>query len=85
MKLFKKIVQVLKGNSKDQTLVKSHCPNCWGHQEYGHSICEPIDKENIDLNNIDRKKGWIEAYAIRNFSGFERIKNRLSTSCVHSN
>jgi len=48
---------------------QGYCPNCWGRQEYEGKFLEAMQKENIDLNNIDLKKGWIQAYATRNFEG----------------
>ena len=57
------------------------CPNCWGRQEYGGKILEAIRHENIDLNNLDSKTGWVQAYAVRNFEGIKLHKKGEVLEC----
>ncbi|TNE56382.1 MAG: hypothetical protein EP344_12660 [Bacteroidetes bacterium] len=47
-----------------------YAPNSWGRQQYGGRFLN-LEQENIDLNNIDRKKGWILGYATRYFEGLK--------------
>ena len=47
------------------------CPNCWGKQEYEGAFLEAVQKEQIDLNNVREKKGWIQAHAARYFEGIQ--------------
>lgn len=59
--------------SKDKTerAPEGFCPNCWGRQEYEGNFYKALKNENIDLNNIDEKKGWIEAYVARHLEGIQ--------------
>lgn len=57
------------------------CPNCWGRQEYQGQFNEDIKKEEITLNNIDQKKGWIEAYAAKNLHGIRLQKKGNKIVC----
>ena len=50
---------------------EKQCPNCWGYQEYEGKFLSTLQKENIDLNNLKEKKGWIQEYAIKHFEGIK--------------
>lgn len=50
------------------------CPNCWGKQEYGGNFYEAVEKEQIDLNNVNERKGWIQAYATEHLEGIKLHK-----------
>ncbi len=72
MKLLDAIKKFL-GN-KDATKIEApegHCPNCWGRQEYNGQLMDAIVQENIDLNNLNEKVGWIQAYATQHFEGIK--------------
>jgi protein-arginine kinase activator protein McsA len=58
-------------NGKVQSPPTEVCPNCWGRQEYGGAFYEAVKAEGIDTNNIDAKKGWIQAYAETHLTGIE--------------
>lgn len=81
----KSIIEFIKkffNNSTDDTTApEGYCPNCWGRQEYGGQFREAINNEKIDLNNIDQKRGWIDAYAKKNFQGIKLRENDGSTYC----
>ena len=62
-------VKKLFGRGQSLNVVKENCPNCWGRQEYLNQILESSSRENIDLNNINRKKGWIVGYVEKHFIG----------------
>ena len=68
----KKSTQVAKSS-------KRYYPNCWGRQAYANNYREPRFRENIDLNNITQKKGWIQAHVARYFEGiqFRSLRERI--------
>jgi hypothetical protein len=69
-------------------VIEGYCPNCWGYQEYQGKIYDAAEKANVDLNNVEKVKGWIQGYAEKNFQGlkFEK-RNGVDTcpACVSSN
>ena len=75
MNVFNSIKNVLlaisKGNSKDTITPEGICPNCWGRQEYQGKFYEAIENENVNIDNIVKKKGWIDAYASEFLSGIQ--------------
>jgi len=82
MNLFNRIKTALLGNSKSIETPDEFCPNCWGRQEYGGKVYDAIKTEDINLKNIDKKKGWIEAYSIQRLEGIKLQKrNDSSTVC----
>lgn len=50
---------------------EGYCPNCWGEQQYEGKFRDVLEKEHIDLNNVEENLGWIEAYVIENFEGIK--------------
>lgn len=58
-----------------------YCPNCWGRQEYGGEFYEAIYKEDINLNNVEEKKGWIQAYALENLEGIKLDTSANPMTC----
>ena len=71
MTILEKIKALLAGKKDPKQIPESHCPNCWGRQEYEGAFLEAVHQEQIDLNNIDQKKGWVDAYAVRHFEGIK--------------
>ena len=69
MNLFNSVTAFLKGEKKTIEAPEGVCPNCWGRQEYQGKMLEAVRHEHIDLNNVNEKKGWIQAYATQNFEG----------------
>lgn len=68
------LAKIKKLFSKKETSIEApeeYCPNCWGKQEYGGQFYEALVNENIDLNNVEEKKGWIQAYAARHLEGIK--------------
>lgn len=57
-------------NTKGET-PEGYCPQCWGRQEYEGKFYEAVHKEKVDLNNINEKKGWINAYVTQNLEGIK--------------
>lgn len=70
----------LTGN-KSEEAPEMHCPNCWGRQEYEGKFIEAINQEQIDLNNLNEKKGWIQDYAVRKFEGIKLQKTQDYFQC----
>ncbi len=59
-----------------------YCPNCWGRQEYQNQIIEAAMSQKIDLNNVGKHKGWIQAYAERNLLGLQLdVSNGRCKTC----
>jgi len=71
MKLLEAITAFLKGEKKKIEVPDGYCPNCWGRQEYEGEFLKAIHHENIDLNNVNAKKGWIQAYAAERLEGIK--------------
>lgn len=81
MTIFQRIKDFLEGNKSSIDTPEAFCPNCWGHQEYEGRIKEAVRTEQIDLNNIDQKKGWIDAYATKYFEGIRLRKVKGEFLC----
>lgn len=73
--MIQKLLDFLKKTKLEQNTdaPEGFCPNCWGRQEYGGKFYEAIVAEKINLNNIDQKKGWVQAYADKNLSGINLV------------
>ena len=71
MNLIQVIRNYLARQRKSGETPEGYCPNCWGRQEYEGKFLQALQQENIDLNNIDQKAGWIQAYATKNFEGIK--------------
>lgn len=72
--------------NKDQgpvEVIEGYCPNCWGTQEYQNQIIVAAKKDNIDLNNISAKKGWIQAYAAQHLTGLRIQYGTKKSGCIH--
>jgi len=61
---------------------KDYCPNCWGKQEYQGKIVEAAEKANVDLNNIEEQRGWIQAYAAKHLQQLKLRKDDGKTCSV---
>ena len=84
MNVFKSIKEFLSVKRENNATPEGICPNCWGRQKYEGEFFKAIHKEKIDLNNIDLKKGWIEAYAAKNLTGIlmkEEGTTQICPSC----
>lgn len=67
--------------SKKIEAAPGYCPNCWGRQEYQNQIKSAARKEQIDLNNLDQKIGWIQAYAAKNLNPIKLIDANGKSIC----
>lgn len=68
-----------KADGKEDIAPKGFCPNCWGKQEYAGKFYEAVAKEQIDLNNINERKGWIQAYSTEHLEGIKLEKTEKGT------
>ena len=51
---------------------KAGIPNGWGRQNY-HQKNQTVEyNEQLDLNNIKEKKGWIQAYVAEKLNGIQK-------------
>ena len=71
MRLLEVVKQFLSKKEEKIAAPEGFCPNCWGRQEYQGEFLKAIHHENIDLNNVNEKKGWIQAYAAQQFEGIK--------------
>lgn len=74
--LSKLIKSIASGQATKEITPEGFCPNCWGRQEYQGKFYEAIENNNIDINNISDKKGWIDAYASEFLSGIQLQPNK---------
>ena len=81
MGLLQSIKDYFAGNSQELEAPETHCPNCWGRQEYAGKFLEALDQEKIDLNNADAKQGWIQGYATRHFEGIKLKETDDAFAC----
>lgn len=70
-----------KPTNTDFKVPEDLCPNCWGSQEYEGNFYEAIKSEGIDTNNIEQKKGWIQAYAEKHLTGIQLKKKGNKLIC----
>ncbi|MFK7947403.1 MAG: hypothetical protein AB8G11_07435 [Saprospiraceae bacterium] len=63
-----------KAEGNENVAPEGFCPNCWGKQEYGGHFYEAVEKEQIDLNNVNERKGWIQAYTTERLEGIKLHK-----------
>ncbi len=81
MAIFDVVVRFLTNKGAKMEVLSTHCPNCWGRQEYEGRFLQTLSEEKIDLNNVKEKKGWIQAYAARHFEGIKLRKTKDYFEC----
>lgn len=57
------------------------CLNCWGRQEYSGNFYEAVKTEADDTLNLEKRKGWIQAYVENNLSGIQLQRTDASLVC----
>lgn len=78
------IIQFIKGGAKKEATPEGICPNCWGRQEYNGQFYLAIQHEQIDLNNVDEKRGWIQGFVSQNIEGIALHKHPETQDMVCS-
>lgn len=76
-KWLQSIIHPTKRNSSS-----AKAPNGWGRQHYSKKQKVSF-KEDVDLNNITNKRGWIQAYAAKKISGLKRKKSTIAFNPYH--
>lgn len=74
MSLIDALKSFLQSNKKE--VPKTHCPNCWGRQDYGGKFYEAALNEGINSGNLSEKVGWVEAYAQKHLLDIELTKTQ---------
>lgn len=85
MSILDSIIDFIKGGAKKESVPEGVCPNCWGRQEYNGKFYEAIQHEQIDLNNVDDKRGWIQGFVAQNLEGIQLYDHPESGEMVCSN
>lgn len=70
MKIVDSIISMIAG-SKNLSMAdvpEGICPNCWGRNEYGGAFYEAIKNDNININDLDARVGWVQDYAVKYLS-----------------
>lgn len=57
------------------------CPNCWGKQEYDHTIREMYKDKQIDVNNHTANYAFIQKFMVTNLNGIKLKKGNNSLEC----
>jgi len=81
MSAFSNLLDYIKENKKREEVPHGYCPNCWGRLEYGGEFYKAIKQEDIDLNNVEKHKGWIQALASKYLYGIELKKKGKEWEC----
>ena len=83
MSLFESVVKIFKSSPNPSTadVPEGFCPNCWGRNEYGGKFYEAMKNENVDVNNISEKKGWVQDYADKHLSAIRLTHTDEGTVC----
>lgn len=76
---------VKKLNNEEVKTPEGFCPNCWGRLEYEGEFHKAMMAEKIDTNNIEEKKGWIQAYTEKNLTGIKLLKKDALLICNSCN
>lgn len=65
------LVKNILGGKSELPAPEGYCPNCWGEQMYEGRFREKLKQEQIDLNNINDKRGWIQGYSAQHLEGIK--------------
>lgn len=68
-------------SNKPEDRPDDYCPNCWGRYEYEGKIIKDMEDAHINLNNIEEKKGWIQAYAAEQLKGIKLENKNIVKEC----
>ena len=81
MSLLDSLMEYIKNGKKREEVPHGACPNCWGRQEYGGEFYKAVQEKDINLNNIEKNKGWIQALAAKQVYGIELKKKGAEWEC----
>ena len=57
------------------------CPNCWGNQEYDHTIRTLYKDKQIDVNNHKAHHAFIQEFVVNHVKGITLIKGNNGIAC----
>ena len=57
------------------------CPNCWGNQEYDHTIREMYIDKQIDVNNHNANHAFIQDFVVNHVNGIKLKKGNNGMVC----
>ncbi|MFT4772129.1 MAG: hypothetical protein ACI9CP_001517 [Cryomorphaceae bacterium] len=66
--------------TKEQT-PEGLCPNCWGKQEYDHTIRELCRDKQIDVNNHSANHAFIQEFVVERVAGIHLKKGNNGFEC----
>lgn len=72
--LFERLQSFLKRKNTTAEAPEGFCPNCWGRNEYGGQFFDALKNENVDVNNLSEKKGWILDYADKHLLNIQLVR-----------
>ena len=75
MSVFNSMLKFFETKKTQEENSENLCPNCWGKQEYDGHFYEAIKNENVDINNYNKKKGWIQDYAEKHLYKMQNPQN----------
>jgi hypothetical protein len=76
LKFFKKPATETKGEAPEGL-----CPNCWGKQEYDHTIRELYRDKQIDVNNHSANHAFIQEFVVARVAGIHLKKGNNGFEC----
>lgn len=81
--LLERLINYLKKKEKNVEVgpPEGLCPNCWGRYEYGGKFYEAAINENVNVNNVSEKKGWILDYAEKHLQKIQLVKEEKQEVC----
>ena len=65
----------------EQDRLDGYCPNCWGSQEYDGKYREVLKDEQIDVNNHQAKRAFIQRFATKYLSGIKLVNRDAKLYC----
>jgi hypothetical protein len=81
MNAFSNLLEYIKKGKKREEVPHGYCPNCWGRLEYSGEFYKAVREKEIDLNNIDNEKGWIQGLTSKYLYGIELKKKGREYEC----
>lgn len=57
------------------------CPNCWGEQEYDHTIRKMFKDKQIDVKNHKANHAFIQNFVVTRVNGIRLIKGNNGLVC----
>ncbi len=75
------LLSALKKTNNSTETPEGLCPNCWGRQEYGKHFYEAAKNNNVSIDQVDHKKGWIQDYADKHLYKIALVEKGSEVVC----